>query len=186
MKQTQDLNFKQLIGKEIEFIDDNIRVYEISSKRSRLSLDNAAYGSNASVNLTNRIVSTYGTAIRVLGDLKKILKDVNTLDMLENINKSIDETIENINKGLEDIQDSIRSSRLFTYDYLQLEKQQLELNETLTIYRFMLDRLKSLHESFNPAPLAAKEVVEEPVVEEPVVEEPVDKKPLKKTTEKEA
>ena len=176
MKKTQDLSLKQLIDKEIEFIDDNIRVYEISSKRSRLSLDNAAYGSNASVNLTNRIVSTYGTAIRVLGDLKKILKDVNTLGMLEELNESIDETIGNINKGLEDNQDNIRNSRLFTYDYLQLEKQQLELNETLTIYRFMLDRLKALQESFNPAPIAAKEVVEEPV----------DKKPLKKTTEKEA
>ena len=48
MKQTQDLNFKQLIGKEIEFIDDNIRTYELNSKKSRLLLDNAAYGSNAS------------------------------------------------------------------------------------------------------------------------------------------
>lgn len=176
MKQTQDLNFEKLIGKEIEFIDDNIRAYELSSKRSRLLLDNAAYGSNASVNLTNQIVNTYGTAIRVLGDLKKILKDVNTLDMLGNLNESIDDTIENINKGLEDIQDNIRSSRLFTYDYLQLEKQQLELNETLTIYRVMLDRLKSLHESFNPAPIVPKEVVGDPV----------DKKPSKKTTEKEA
>ncbi len=176
MKQTQDLNFEKLIGKEIEFIDDNIRAYELSSKRSRLLLDNAAYGSNASVNLTNQIVSTYGTAIRVLGDLKKILKDVNTLDMLGNLNESIDDTIENINKGLEDIQDNIRSSRLYTYDYLQLEKQQLELNETLTIYRVMLDRLKALLESFNPAPSVPEEVVKEPV----------DKKPSKKTTEKEA
>lgn len=172
MKQTQDLNFEQLIGKEIEFIDNNIRAYELSSKTSRLLLDNAAYGSNASVNLTNQIVNTYGTAIRVLGDFKKILKEVNTLGILKELNESIDDTIENINKGLEDIQDNIRSSRLFTHDYLQLEKQQLELNETLTIYRVMLDRLKALHESFNPVTS--------------VVEDPVDKKPSKKTTEKEA
>lgn len=175
MKQAQDLNFEQLIGKEIEFIDENIRAYELSSKRSRLLLDNAAYGSNASVNLTNQIVNTYGTAIRVLGDLKKILKDVNTLDMLGNLNKSIDETIENINKGLENVQDNIRSSRLFTYDYLQLEKQQLELNETLTIYKVMLDRLTELHQSLKPTTQPPKEVVGEPV----------DKKPSKKTTEKE-
>ena len=175
MKQTQDLNFEQLIGKEIEFIDTNIRAYELSSKTSRLLLDNAAYGSNASVNLTNQIVNTYGTAIRVLGDLKKVLEDVNTFDKLAELNESIDDVMENINKGLEDIQANIRNSRLFTYDYLQLEKQQLELNETLNIYRVMLARFKSLHESFNPAPSVPKEVVEEPV----------DKKPLKKTTEKE-
>lgn len=175
MKQTQDLNFEQLIGKEIEFIDENIRAYELSSKTSRLLLDNAAYGSNASVNLTNQIVNTHGTAIRVLGDLKKVLKDVNTLDMLGNLNESINEIIENIDKGLEDIQVNIRNSRLFSYDYLQLEKQQLELNETLNIYRVMLARLKSLNESVHPAPVVPKEVVEEPV----------DKKPLKKTTEKE-
>lgn len=176
MKQTQDLNFEQLIGKEIEFIDDNIRAYELSSKTSRLLLDNAAYGSNASVNLTNQIVNTYGTAIRVLGDFKKILKDVNTLGMLVELNEQIEGIIENINKGLEDIQVNIRNSRLYTYDYLQLEKQQLELNETLTIYGVMLTRLKALHESFNPAPPPPKEVVGDPV----------DKKPSKKTTEKEA
>lgn len=176
MKQTQDLNFEQLIGKEIEFIDKNIRAYELSSKTSRLLLDNAAYGSNASVNLTNQIVSTYGTAIRVLGDLKKVLKDVNTLGMLGNLNESIDEIIENIDKGLEDIQFNIKNSRLFSYDYLQLEKQQLELNETQTIYKVMLERLKALQESFNPLPSVPKEVVEAPV----------DKKLSKKTTEKEA
>lgn len=175
MKQTQDLNFEQLIGKEIKFIDENIRAYELSSKTSRLLLDNAAYGSNASVNLTNQIANTNGTAIRVLGDFKKILKDVNTLGILGELNEQIDEIIGNINKGLEGIQDNIRNTRLYTYDYLQLEKQQLELNETLTIYRVMLDRLKALHNSF-PAPLVPKEVVGDPV----------DKKPSKKTTEKEA